>query len=139
LFAAARAAVAQAATAVVDDRRAMFSPTTAGAPVVTAQDGPDVSSGYTDMAMAPQMMAMAPGMMGMAPESAPMAEMAPGVQVGSFQVLEFPSAACTNDTGCSHLVYHLATRFAAQSLHQLVLQNLASECDHEQNTSITCS
>ncbi|DBA75484.1 hypothetical protein WJX77_010625 [Trebouxia sp. C0004] len=76
----ARAAVAQAATAVVDDRRAMFSPTTAGAPVVTAQDGPDVSSGYMGMAMAPQMMAMAPDMTGMAPESAPMAGMAPGVQ-----------------------------------------------------------
>ena len=88
--AAARAAVAQAATAVLDDRRAMYSPTTAGAPVVTAQDGPDVSSGYTDMAMAPQMMAMAPDMMGMAPESAPMAGMAPGVQVRRLQVPVLP-------------------------------------------------
>ncbi|KAL0045360.1 hypothetical protein WJX82_004924 [Trebouxia sp. C0006] len=80
----ARAAVAQAATAVVGDRRAMFSPTTAGAPVVTAQDGPDVSSGYMGMATAPQMMAMAPDMMGMAPESTLMAEMAPGVQAANL-------------------------------------------------------
>ena len=82
--------MAQAATAVVDDRRAMFSPPTAGVtPVVVAEDGPDVSP---VMAMAPQMMAMAPEMMSMAPEmmsmapmSAPMAAMAPSVQVKPSQ------------------------------------------------------
>ena len=118
---AARAAVAQGATAVVGDRRAMFSPTTAGAPVVTAQDGPDVSSGYMGMATAPQMMAMAPDMMGMAPESTLMAEMAPGVQVRKLQVAILPSAAYTNDKGGSQLVFHLATHFAAQSCKQFVL------------------
>ena len=71
---AARAAVAQAATDVVDRRRAMLSP------AVEALDGPAV-----DAAMAPQMMPMAPQMPMapmMAPMTAPMAAMAPSVQVG---------------------------------------------------------
>lgn len=116
LLAAARAAVAQATTAVVDDRRAMFSPTRAGAPVITAQDGPNVSSGYMGMAMAPQMMAMAPGMMGIAPESAPMAEMAPGVQVRRLQV-----------TRCSiwrkHLLQDPASELSCRILPMIVLNS----------------
>lgn len=67
--------MAQAAAAVVDDRRAMLSPITAGAtPVVVALDGPDV--GPVDM-----LEAMAPGMMAMAPMTAPVSAMAPSVQV----------------------------------------------------------
>ena len=69
---AARAAVAQAATDVVDRRRAILSP------AVEALDGPAV-----DTAMAPQMMPMAPMMAPMmVPMTAPMAAMAPSVQVG---------------------------------------------------------
>lgn len=59
--------MAQAATDVMDRRRAMLSP------AVQALDGPAV-----DAAMAPQMMPMAPMM---APMTAPMAAMAPSVQV----------------------------------------------------------
>lgn len=66
---AARAAVAQAATDIVDRRRAMLSP------IVEALDGP-----AADTAMAPRMMPMAPMM---APMTAPMAAMAPAVEVRS--------------------------------------------------------
>lgn len=91
VLSAARAAVAQAATAVVDARRASFSPAIAASPVVTAEDGPDVSP--VDMGMAlPPMAAMAPMaapneetapeaafMAASAPETAPMAASAPEV------------------------------------------------------------
>lgn len=54
---------------MVDDRRASFSPATAASPVVTAEDGPDVSPVDMGMALAP--------MAAMAPEAAPNAETAP--------------------------------------------------------------
>ena len=63
--------MAQAATDVVDQRRARLSP------AVQALQGPGV-----DAAMAPQMMPMGPMMAPMmAPMTAPMAAMAPSVQV----------------------------------------------------------
>lgn len=70
---AARAAVSQAATDIMDRRRGMLSP------AVEALDGPAVNT-----AMAPQMMPMAPMLAPMmAPMTAPEAAMAPAVQVRS--------------------------------------------------------
>ena len=67
---AARAAVAQAAADVANNRRGILTP------AVEALDGPAV-----DTAMAPEMMGMAPMMAAM---TAPMAAMAPAVQVETW-------------------------------------------------------